>query len=88
MNETFRTRRIVKIENRRLNEGVRRAATGRVQRIAFEFDRAAIHGRRDERNSARAPRHRGCVVEKFSGNGPLHVLGEGNQMQFRATTTR
>ena len=80
--KTFRARRIVKIENRRLDERVRRAAARRMQRIAFELDRPAINRRGDERNRAVAPRHRGRVVEGFSGNRPLHVFRERNEMQL------
>ena len=86
--EPLRTGWIIKIEHRRLNKSVRGACAGWVQRIAFQLDRAPIHSRGDKRNGARAPRHRGRVVEEFPGNRPLHVFCERNQMHLRLATTR
>src|SRR6266567_1422868 len=82
--EPLRARWITEIKNRCLDESVSRAAAGRVQRIAFEFDRTSINGRRDERNCPRPSWHRGRVVEKFSGDCPLHVLRKRNQVCFRS----
>src|SRR5438874_2553674 len=66
LNKTFRPGRVVKIEDRCLNESVRGAAACRMQRISFEFYRAPIDGRSDQWNAPCATRHRGRVVEKFS----------------------
>jgi hypothetical protein len=88
LNKPSRARRIIKIENRSLNESVGGARRGGMQRISFELDRPPVHSSGNERDAAGAPRHRGRVVEKFSWDRPFHVLGKRNQMQFRATTTR
>ena len=88
IDEPPRTRWIVKIENGRLRKCVRGASAGGMERIPFEFDRPTVNGCRDQRNRAGAARHRGRVVKKFPGNGPLRALGERNQMHFRATATR
>ena len=88
VNKPPRARRIVKIENRRLNKNVGCPSAGRMQRIAFELDGAPVHGRGDKRNCACAPGHRGRVIQKFSGNRPLHVFCERNEMHLRLATTR
>src|SRR5262249_34989934 len=88
LNKTFRACRIVKIENRRLNERVSAASACWVQRFPFEFDRPAINRRGNQRNGAGAARHCGGVVKEFSRDRPLHIFRERNQMQLRATATR
>src|SRR5947209_4497211 len=87
-NKSFRAGRVVKVENRRLSESVRRATTSWMQRITLKLNRAPIDRRGDERNCSVAPRHRRGVVEKFSGNHPLYVLCERNKVQLRPATTR
>ena len=88
LNKPLRAGRVIQIENRRLNESVRGARRGGMQRIALELDRPPVHGRGDKGNAARAPRHCGRVVEEFSGDSPFDVLGKRNQMHFRPATTR
>src|SRR6266566_1319371 len=87
VNEPLRARWIIEIENGCLGESVCCAAAGRMQWIAFEFDRTSINGRRDERNCPRPSWHRGRIVEKFSRNCPFHVLRKRNEMRFRSPAT-
>ena len=87
-NKSFRAGRVVKVENRRLSESVRRATTSWMQRITLKLNRAPIDRRGDERNCSVAPRHRRGVVEKFSRNRPLCVLCERDKVQLRSATTR
>src|ERR1043166_432952 len=88
MNKPFRAGWIVQVQNRRLSESVCRAATGRVQRIAIQLNRSPVDRRGYEWNSSISPRHRRGVVEKFSGNRPLNVLCERNEMELGPATTR
>src|SRR6266478_2597846 len=86
--EPLRPRRIVKIENGGLRECVGGAGARRMKRIAFEVERTAINGGRDQRNCAGAARHRRSIVKKFSGNRPLGALRERNEVHFRTAATR
>src|SRR5205814_2274956 len=88
MNETFRAGRVVKIENRCLNERVRATAAGRMQRVAIEFYRSAINRCGNQRNATAAPRHRSRVIQEFSRDRPFHIFRERDEMQFGTTTTR
>src|SRR6266436_7972637 len=81
VNKTFRAGRVVKVEDRCLNERVRRTAACRMQGISFEFYRAPIDSRSDQWNAPSAPRHRGRVIEEFSGNRPLDIFREWHEMQ-------
>ena len=66
----LRARRIVKIENRSLREGIGGAAARGMERIAFDLDRPAIERRDNERHRAVAPRHRGRVKERLARESP------------------
>src|SRR3984893_7997548 len=82
-----RTRRIVKIENRRLREGVGGAPARWMQWISINLCRAAVMGRNDEWNRAVATLH-GCgVEERFTGNRPLRAFCKRNQVRFGSATT-
>src|SRR5436190_16141978 len=87
VNKPLRASWIIKIENRCLDESVRCAPACRVQRISLQLDRASIHGRCDERNRTGTPGHRGCVIQKFPRDCPLHTLRKWNQMCFRSSAT-
>ena len=82
LDESFRARRVVKIEHGCLGKSVGRAATPRMERIAFQLDRTSVDGRRDQRNCSSSARHCRRVIEKFSRNGPLDTFRKWNQMRF------
>ena len=86
-NKSLRARRIVKIENGGLREGVGRAAARRMQRIAFDLDRATIDSRRHQRQWLRCDAASQSHNRELSGDRPLDALRERNQMRFGTATT-
>jgi len=87
LGNAFCPQRVVKLVNCGLHENIAGPVARRMQRIAVEFNRPAIDRRDKDRNRAVPSRHRGTVVEEFSGNGPLDRFGKRNQMHFRPATT-
>ena len=87
-NETLRARRIVKIENRRLRENVRRAAARRMQRIPIDLGWSSVVSSDDQRDRAGSSWHCGGVKKRFAGDRPLRALGKRNQVHFGPATTR
>src|SRR6516225_10237162 len=80
VNKSLRSRRIIKIEDRRLNKSVGRACAGRVQWIALKLDWASVHRHGNQRNAPGTARHCSGVIEEFTRNGPFYIFGKRNQM--------
>src|SRR5438552_16617799 len=87
LGKALRSQRIVKRVACGLDEKTAGTVARRMQRVAVELDRPAVNGRNQERNCPVSSRHGCAVVEEFAGNGPLDRFSEGDQMQFRTTTT-
>ena len=79
--------RIVRLQNSTLGDGIARAHVGRVRRITFELDRAAIDALDEQALCHAASLARGCEVNRMAGNAPRRSRRIGNDVGLGNPTT-